>query len=138
MRDIFTEFRSLTDGDLTATETTSGLYLGAAAPKGTPVRIEVPAQDASGDTLVITFEESDTVGGTYRRIATAQPEVTGTTVGAAPKEIDIVINNVLDFVRMVFTVTGSSPNFGPVTAGVDLGGYQNVLSGGPATVAGGF
>lgn len=139
MRDIFLNFRSQSDGDLTGTETTAYVYVGAAAPKGTPVVIEVPEQDAAGDTLTITFREAtDSVGTGARQIGNAQPVVTGASVDAAPKKIVTVINNVLEYVAVVFTVAGSSPNFGEVTAGVDLGAFTNVLAGGPATIAGGY
>ncbi len=139
MRDIYTELRSLTDGDLEATETTTGMYIGQAnVAGGVPISINVPEQDASADTLTITFEESESLAGTYRQIATAEPVITGTTVAAAPKQINLRLSNVLDYVRCVLTVTGSTPNFGAVTVGVDLGKYANVLTGGPATTAGGY
>lgn len=138
MRDIFTEIRTQSAGALEATETTAGVYLGAAPAVGTPIAIRVPEQDASGDTLTITFEESESVSGAYRAIATARPVVTGAGAAAAPKDINIRLANVLDYVRAVLTVTGSTPDFGLVTIGVDIGTYANVLQGGPATVARGY
>jgi len=139
MRDIYTNLRNLSDGDLTVTETTTGMYIDqAGVATGVPISINVPAQNASADTLTITFEESESLAGTYRRIASANPVITGTTVAAAPKEINIRLSNVFDYVRAVLTVAGATPNFGAVTIGADLGSYQNVLQGGPATLARGY
>lgn len=139
MRDIYTELRSISDGNLTATETTAGMYIGqASVATGVPVRITVPEQNATGDTLTVTFQESESLAGTYRTIATMQPVITGTTVAAAPKNISVRLSNVFDYVRCVLTVTGATPDFGDVTVGVDLGAYANVLQGGPATLAKGY
>lgn len=134
MRDIFTNFRTASDGDLTATETTAGVYLGAAPLVGTPVAIGIPEMDDDADSLTITFEESAELAGTYRAIDTLQPVIDDTD--QVPATMHIRINNKLDYVRMVFTVAGATPNFGAVTAGVDLGSYPNVLTGGPAETTG--
>ena len=134
MRDIFANFRTASDGDLTATETTAGVYLGAAPLVGTPVAIGIPEMDNDADSLTITFEESAELAGTYRAIDTLQPIIDDTD--QVPATMHIRINNKLDYVRMVFTVAGATPNFGAVTAGVDLGSYPNVLTGGPAETTG--
>lgn len=135
MRDIFTELRTQADGALTATETTAGAYLGAApVAGGTPFVLAVPEMDNDADTLTVTFEESETLGGTYRLIDTMQPIFDDTD--QVPATQHIRVNNVLDYVRAVFTVTGSTPDFGLVTLGVDLGSYPNVLTGGPAVQTG--
>ena len=138
MRDIFANFRTASDGDLTATETTAGVYLGAAPLVGTPVAIGIPEMDDDADSLTITFEESAELAGTYRAIDTLQPIIDDAERSPVPTTRHIRINNKLDYVRMVFTVAGATPNFGAVTAGVDLGSYPNVLTGGPATTTGGY
>lgn len=135
MRDIYTELRTLSDGDLTATETTAGMYIGQAPVSGgVPISITVPAMDNDADTLTITFEESASLAGTYRAIATVQPVFDDTD--QVPAQQHIRLSNVLDYVRCVLTVTGATPNFGAVTVGVDLGSYANVLTGGPAATTG--
>lgn len=135
MRDIYTNLREQSDGDLTATETTAGAYVGAAnVAGGTPFVLAVPEMDNDADTLTVTFEESAELAGTYRAIATVQPVFDDTD--QVPAVQHIRVHNVLDYVRAVFTVTGATPNFGEVTLGVDLGTYPNVLTGGPATTTG--
>lgn len=135
MRDIFTNLRSASDGDLEATETTPGGYFGAApVAGGIPFVIGVPEMDDDADTLTITFQESESLNGTYRLIDTVQPIFDDTD--QVPATQHIRVNNVLDYVRCVLTVTGATPNFGEVTVGVDLGSYPNVLTGGPAEQGG--
>lgn len=130
MRDALNEWRNASAGDLEATETLAAIEIGQAPIGGFPVVVHVPAQDASGDTLDITWEESATQGGTYREIQKTRPRVTGTGNAAAPISLQDVLVNNLPWVRCVLTVTGSTPNFGAVTVGIDAGARRNALTAG--------
>lgn len=133
MRDVLVEWRTQADGDLDATETTSGIEVGQAPIAGWPVVVHVPEQDDAADTLDITWEESDAIAGTYREIQKTRPRVTGSTTAAAPISLEDRIHNNLPFLRCVLTVAGSTPNFGEVTVGMDAGKYRNALQAGAYT-----
>lgn len=130
MRDALNQWRTQADGDLEATETLDPINLGQAPIGGFPVVVHVPDQDASGDTLDVTWEESATEGGTYREFAKSRPRVTGTGNAKAPISLRDTINNNLPWVRPILTVGGSTPNFGAVTVGIDVGSRRNALTAG--------
>jgi len=132
MRDAYTNWRTAEDGDLEATETSSAIKIGPAPVVGHGVAITVPEQAADADTLDITFTESATESGTYREFAKVRPQVTG--AGTLPasarthsRDFDLRIYNTQPWVKAVFTVGGSSPNFGEVSAGLDPSAYRNDL-----------
>lgn len=127
MRDVMTNWRTVADGDLDATETLTAIELGQAPIGGWPVSVQVPEQDDGADTLDVTWEESATQGGTYREFQKSRPQVTGAGDAAAPLELTDRIQNNLPWVRAVLTVAGSTPNFGAVTVGIDAGKHRNAL-----------
>lgn len=130
MKDALTNWREIVDGNLTATETSAAIELGAAPIVGHDVAITIPAYNAVGDTLIITFTESATLGGSYATFNTLAT-ITGTLVAAGPGAAlrrTVKLNNTLPFVKCVMSVTGATPNFGAVTAGVDVGIRTNVLT----------
>lgn len=134
MRDMYTEWRRPSDGAVTTTVTTEPIRLGQAPGLGFPVKIIVPEQDADADTLTITVQESATENSGYRTFASV-PVVTGAagtdlSARASSLTIPFRINNTLPYVRWVLTVAGSSPDFGGVSIGVDVGSYANALQGG--------
>lgn len=137
MRDVLNQWRTSSDGNLTATETTAGIELGQAPIGGFPVVVHVPDQFADADTLDITWEESATLAGTYREFQKTRPRITGASGAASAKVTskslqDVLVNN-LPFVRLVLTVAGSAPNFGAVTAGIDVGARRNAIQAGNYT-----
>lgn len=133
MRDVFTNWRTQADGALDGTETLDPIKIGQAPIGGYPVVVHIPEQDDGGDTLTITWEESATQGGTYRQFHTTRPQVTGTGSAAAPISLEDRLQNNLPWVRCVLTVTGSSPDFGAVTVGMDAGKFRNALQAGAYT-----
>jgi len=127
MKDIYTNWRTSADGSLTATETTAAIEIGAAPTHGHGVAVHVPAQNNAADTLDITFEESDTEGGTFRRFADVRPQVTGSGAAAAPIDLPLRIYPTRPWVRCVLTVAGTTPDFGSVAVGLDTGAHRNDL-----------
>jgi len=125
MKDSYTNWRELADGNLAATETSPAVELGAAPIAGHDVVVHVPAQNANGDTLDITFTQSATLGGSYVLFHTIA-QITGAS--AAPTRRVAKLQNTLAFVKCVLTVGGSTPNWGAVSAGVDVGYRENVLT----------
>jgi predicted flavoprotein YhiN len=88
------------------------------------VQVHVPSITGTSPTLDIVFQESATLGGTYRRIATVEQI---TTAGDYP----IRVYNKQPFVRAVLTLGGSSsPAFGSVHVGLDDGAHRNDLQSG--------
>ncbi|MFA7296259.1 MAG: hypothetical protein WC211_03610 [Dehalococcoidia bacterium] len=133
MRDTYTNWRVIADGDLTATETAAGIEIGQAPIEGFPVVVHIPEQDDAADTLDITWEESDALAGTYREFQKTRPRVTGSGTAAAPISLPDRLHNNLAFVRCVLTVAGATPNFGAVSVGMDAGAFRNALQAGPYT-----
>lgn len=129
MKDAYTNFREIADGNLTATETSPAIELGPAPLEGHNVVVHVPESNANGDTLNITFTQSATQGGAYTTFHTV-PELTGTVVGRAGAGVKrvAVLKNTLPWVKCVMTVAGGSADFGDVAAGVDIGQRANVLT----------
>ena len=129
MKDAYTNWRELADGNLTATETSAAIELGAAPMGGHRVQLTVPERNANGDTLDLTFTQSATLGGSYATFHT-YAQITGTVVNAESGGITraITIQNTLPFVKAVLTVGGATPDFGDVTVGLDAGVRENVLT----------
>ena len=130
MHDTYTDWRAIADGNLTATETSAAIELGPAPIAGHDVAINVPARNADADTLVITFTQSATLGGSYATFLTLAT-ITGTQVAAGVGggiKRAAQLQNTLPFVRIVLTVAGATPDFGDVSAGVDAGVRANVLT----------
>ncbi|MCR4339420.1 MAG: hypothetical protein NUW01_05980 [Gemmatimonadaceae bacterium] len=128
MKDSYSNWRTSEDGSLTATETTDAMEIGAAPTHGFGVAIHVPAQDASGDSLTITFTESATQGGTYREFAAAHPVVTGSGDAAAPIDLNLRIYNTQPWVKCVLTVVDAgSADFGAVHVGLEPSAHRNDL-----------
>jgi len=125
MKDAYTNWREIADGNLTATETSAAIELGPAPMGGHPVAIHIPEQNAAGDTLDITFTQSATSGGSYATFHTIA-QITGAS--AAPTRKAVLLNNTLPFVKCVLTVGGATPDWGDVSVGVDVGYRANVLT----------
>jgi hypothetical protein len=124
MKDVYTNLRTDADGTFDATETTPGQQWRPAPTKGYGVQVHVPSITGTSPTLDIVFQESATLGGTYRRIATVEQI---TTAGDYP----IRVYNKQPFVRAVLTLGGSSsPAFGSVHVGLDDGAHRNDLQSG--------
>ena len=127
MKDAYTDWRTVADGNLTATETSPAIELGPAPMGGFPVQINIPEANADADTLNITFTQSATLTGVYATFHTLA-EITGEDADDGIKR-QFTIQNTLPFVKCVMTVAGSSPDFGDVSAGLDAGaGHTNVLT----------
>ncbi len=126
MKDALTNWREIADGNLTATETSAAIEIGPAPIGGHKVAIHLPvAPNAAGDGLAITFTQCATFGGSYtlfHPIAT----LTGATI--TPDDLGVLLNNTQAFVKCVMTVTGATPNWGAVSAGLDEGYRKNVLT----------
>ena len=129
MKDAYTNWRELADGNLTATETSAAIEIGAAPMGGHDVQLTVPERNANGDTLDRTFTQSATLGGSYALVQT-YPQITGTVVNAEGGGITraIKLANTLPFVKAVLTVGGATPDFGDVTVGLDVGIRENKLT----------
>lgn len=124
MKDATNIWRDVDDVDLEATEgSITGIDVGPAGKHGHPAQVIVPAIDAEADTLIVTWQESATVGGQYRTFAT-MPTITG---ASAAGTYEIELQNRQRFVRPVLTVTGSTPNFGAVVVALDGAGVPNDL-----------
>jgi hypothetical protein len=131
VKDLYTNWRELDDGNLTATETSAAVKVGNGGQIGHTLQVTVPARNADADTLDITFTESATSGGSYALFKT-MPQITGTAVAAAllaggSLTINTKLGNTLPWVKCVMTVGGSTPNFGRVHAGLDAGVAPNLL-----------
>lgn len=124
MKDEYTTWRAIADGNLTATETSAAIELGAAPIGGHKVAIHIPEANADADTLDITFTQSATLGGSYATFHTIA-QMLGS---AMPADVAVLLNNTLPFVRIVLTVGGGTPDFGDVSAGLDVGYRANVLT----------
>ena len=130
MKDAYTNWREIADGNLTATETSAAIEIGPAPIVGHDVAITIPEANAAADTLIITFTESATFGGSYATFNTLAT-ITGTLVAAGPGDAlrrTVKLNNTLPFVKCVLSVTGATPDFGDVTVGIDVGIRTNVLT----------
>ena len=129
MKDAYTNWREIADGNLTATETSAAIELGPAPMGGHAVMVTIPERNANADTLDITFTQSATLGGSYATFHT-RAQVTGTAVNAVSGGLvqKFTIENTLPFVKCVMTVGGATPDFGDVTAGLDVGARANFLT----------
>ena len=119
MKDALQAWRTVDDGNLTATETRAATDFGGNSP-GMPYEgvVHVPQATGTTPTLDITVQEAQTVGGTYRTIVTI-PQIT------AAGNYPFRFTNARRWIRLVMTVGGTTPNFGAVHASLDEGKVQN-------------
>jgi len=98
--------------DLEATENGTALHIYGTPVHGMALVVNVPAIVAGADTLDVTVEVSPDNSNWYE--VAAIPQITGVT--SAPKEYYAHFSTDEPYVRAVFTVAGSAPNFGKVKA----------------------
>jgi hypothetical protein len=111
-------------GDLDADEATpTAIHIGQTPHEGITVRMVVPvAPDEAADTLDVTIEVSDTLGGTYNQIA-AFEQITGANCTPGEFALRFSVPHGREYMRYTATITGTAPNWGEVDIGLTMGGF---------------
>ena len=110
--DTLQMLRKTADGSLTTTGTYDGVAIYETAARGASMKVVVPAAEGSSPLAYFVVQAADTDDdGCYNEIARSE------TVGAAGEYL-VGFSTQRTYVRLSVEISGQSPDFGAVQAGV--------------------